>query len=134
MRLLLAILLVLALAGCGPQAPVSTDKKPAITAWVAVTGESMLPAFPRSALAEAQFGYPYDDLKVGDTVIYWDYKRGAASFTHHRLVAKQGDNWMAKGDNEVTNPGVDASWVTRETFYARTTGKHAPMVIAPPPY
>ena len=133
MRLLLAIALVLLLAACGPQAPVNTDNKPVIVAWVSVSGESMLPTFPVSALAEAQFGYSYDALKVGDTVIFWDYKRGAKSFTHHRLIAKQGDNWIARGDNEKTNTRPDDSWVTRETFYARTTGKHSPIIIAARP-
>lgn len=119
---LLAIGALWLLASCGKKdIPVSTET-PKFKCWVVVQGESMLPTFPQErvyALAETT---PYDQLKVGDTVLFWDYKRGPNSFTHHRLVAKQGGNWISKGDNKETNTRVDDSWVTRDNYIMRTTG------------
>ena len=123
------ILLSLALlfAGCNKEIP-TTQEKPIATAWMATTGKSMLPAFPEQALIEVLIGFPFDELKAGDTVVFWDYRRGYA-LTHHRLVHKQGRAWMAKGDN---NPNVDDSWVTKDNFIAKSTGKHSAIIVFPP--
>jgi signal peptidase I len=126
---LCAVLFVL--SGCG-KLPTS-DRRPPITAWVAVQGQSMLPTFPDGTLVEVEFGIPYDQLKPGDTVIFWDYKRGALLFTHHRLKGKQGPWWIAQGDNPKTNPTADAPFVTAENYYARGTGRHTQILFAPGP-
>lgn len=116
---LCAILLVL--SGCG-RLP-TDDPKPALLAWVPVNGKSMLPTFPEKGFVEMEFGFPYEALQIGDTVIYWDYKRGPAAFTHHRLIERQGPWWIARGDNPETNPVEDRAFVTKDNFIARGTGR-----------
>ena len=127
---ILTIAIVLLLAGCGPQIPTSAQK-PMLTGWVLAQGKSMLPTFPEAAFVEIEIGSRFEDLKVGDTVIFWDYTRGAG-MTHHRLVAKQGDAFIAQGDNKETNAVVDKPWVTRDNFVARGTGRWAILLV--PPY
>ncbi len=117
----------LLLAGCGRDIPTSKKRPPFIT-WTRVTGVSMKPTFPEECFVETQVGYPYEDLKEGDTVIFWDYFRGSG-MTHHRLVAKQGGNWIAQGDNPVTNAVADRPWVTPDNYVARTTGKYSVFLI-----
>lgn len=129
MTRILVIALVLLLAGCGPQIP-SSAQKPMLRGWVLATGKSMLPTFPEAAFVEIEIGSRFEDLKVGDTVIFWDYTRGAG-MTHHRLVAKQGDAFIAQGDNKQTNVVVDKPWVTRDNFVARGTGRWAILLMPP---
>lgn len=119
-------------AGCGKRQIPTSAPRPALKAWVPVTGKSMLPTFPVTALVEAEFGVDYDTLQERQTVIFWDYTSGAPRFTHHRIVAKQGDNWIVQGDNPATNPIADRPWVTRDNFIARTTGRHTQILYAPP--
>ncbi len=127
-RFLCALTLLLSLSGCGPRQIPSDAPKPVIKAWVAAKGKSMLPTFPESALIEIEVGVPFSALKVGDTVVFWDYKRGDDALTHHRLVAQQGGNWIAQGDNPETNRVADKSWVTPDNFIARSTGRHAQIL------
>jgi hypothetical protein len=89
---------------------------------MAATGESMLPTFPAKTLIEFQM-IPFDQLKAGDTVIFWDYTNSTPRFIHHRLVEKQLGNWIARGDNPVTNQTADRPWVTKDNYIARTTGR-----------
>ena len=89
----------------------------------------MLPSFPNGTLVEMQVGFPYDDLKAGDSVIY--YTNGL--FVHHRLIVKQAGSWIVKGDNPNTNPVVDKEWVTRENYVGRTTGRFTSALFAPAP-
>lgn len=131
-RTLLALAFLLATTSCGG-IPGGADNRPILAAWVAVAGKSMLPTFPEYCIVQMEIGVAFDDLKAGDTVIFWDYKRGPRAFTHHRLVAKQGDAWIAQGDNPDTNPVADRSWVTRDNFYARTTGLFVVPGTEPPP-
>lgn len=120
------------LAGCGDSRDIPSSKpKPTIKAWVGGTGPSMLPTFPESALVEAEFGVPFDALKAGDTVIFWDYTRPEPFLIHHRLSVKMGAGWIAQGDNPVTNAIADRPWVTPDNYIARTTGKHVQFLIAP---
>lgn len=119
--------------GCGKRDIPSDTPKPIIRAWVPAVGRSMEPNFPNGALVEAEFGVRYEDLKVGDTVLLWDYTRTEPSFIHHRIVAEQGGQFIARGDNFATNPAADRPWVTRDNFIARTTGRHTQMLFAPKP-
>lgn len=123
---LLLLSIALLIAGCKKEIP-TTQEKPVVRAWMGAVGKSMLPAFPEQALIEVEFGFPFEELKAGDTVVFWDYRRGYA-LTHHRLVHKEGRAWMAKGDN---NENVDDSWVTQDNFIAKSTGRHSLVVVYP---
>ena len=92
-------------------------------------GVSMLPSFPEHAFVECA-STPYDQLKVGDSVIAWDYThKTGAIFYHHRIIQKQGDSFITRGDNELTNPKADAPWMTRDNYICRTTGLHSQMLF-----
>jgi signal peptidase I len=121
-----SLILVALLAGCSRDIP-SDKPVPVLVAWTKVTGVSMSPTFPPDRLVEMEVGFPYEQLKAGDTVIYWDYTAGNR-LIHHRLVKEQFGAWMAKGDNPVTNPRADAPWVTKDNYIARTTGRHAQIL------
>lgn len=128
---ILTIAIVLMLAGCGPQVPTS-QQKPILTGWVLAQGKSMLPTFPEAAYVEVEIGSRFDDLKVGDNVIFWDYTQGANGvMVHHQLVQKQGDAWIAQGLNKETNAVADRPWVTRDNFVARGTGRWAVILVVP---
>lgn len=127
-RVLAYLVLLALLAGCGPKIPTSKSK-PVVTAWIAAVGESMLPTFPEKSLIEVEFGVPFEALKAGDTVVFWDYTKKEPALTHHRLVAKQAGNWIAKGDNPETNPVADRPWVTSDNFIARGTGRHTQLLF-----
>lgn len=88
----------------------------------------MLPTFPTKALIEVET-VPFSDLRQGDTVIFWDYTRTEPLLIHHRLVAKQGGNWIAQGDNPDTNPKADRPWVTPDNYLGRTTGRHTQLLL-----
>ncbi len=122
-----AILICLCLLGCSKQEiPVSTAT-PTVRAWLLATGKSMLPKYPEKSYIEVEFGVPFDHLKSGDAVIFWDYKRSETALTHHRLVQKQGDGWIAQGDNNLV---ADQSWVTRDNYLGRGTGRWAIALVA----
>jgi hypothetical protein len=118
---------VLLFTGCGKREIPSDAPAPTVRAWLSAEGKSMLPSFPEHALVEVEFGVPFDALREGDSVVFWDYKRGAQALTHHRLKQKQGSAWIARGDN---NTVVDESWVTRDNYLGRTTGRHTQMLFA----
>lgn len=88
----------------------------------------MLPKFPESAFIQVEVGVPFDQLKAGDTVVFWDYKRGEVAMTHHRLIQKQGGNWIAQGDN---NDFADQSWITPDNYLARSTGVWVKSLTTP---
>ena len=120
--------------GCSKKRDIPTcAPHPPLTAWLAVSGESMLPNFPNGTLAEIRFPVDYDSLEPGQVVVFWAYDRGADAFTFHRLIRKQGDQWISQGDNPETNARYDAGWVTRDNLYAVATGKHAQILNAPAP-
>lgn len=131
---LAALVAIFTLSGCGDSKAIpSSRSKPTLKAWVGHAGKSMLPAFPEFALVEVEFGVPYESLKEGDTVIFWDYTRATPLLIHHRLVAKQANAWIAQGDNAATNATADRPWVTPDNYIARTTGKHTQLLSAPKP-
>lgn len=119
-------------AGCSKSDLPTSRAAPPLVGWIAAKGQSMGPTFPESALLEFEV-VAYEALKLNDTVIFWDYTRGgsAPSLIHHRLVAKQGGNWIAQGDNAATNKAADRPWVTKDNYLARTTGRHAQILFAP---
>lgn len=120
------------LSGCGQRDIPSSEARPRYTAWIAATGRSMLPTYPESSLVEVEVGVPFTQLAPGDTVVLWDYTRpGESRFILHRLVARQGGNWIAQGDNPVTNPRADRPWVTPDNYVARATGRHTQLLVAP---
>lgn len=57
----------------------------------------------------------YDDLSVGDLVSYRSFLPGRG-FVLHRIIARQGDDWIVKGDN---NALPDLEMVTRANFDMR---------------
>lgn len=129
MKLPAIIILLLFLAGCS-KAPVNEKERPVLIAWVAISGESMLPKYPNGALVEVEVGVPYEVLKQGDDVIFWDYTNTTgATFIIHELVAKQAGSWIAQGRNHATNPIADRPWVTEDNYYVRATGKHTQLLV-----
>ena len=122
------IAILLCLTACSKRDIPSNQPKPALTAWVSASGESMLPTFPAKALVEIQTT-PYNDLEEQQTVIFWDYLSPVPRLIHHRLIRKVGKNWIAQGDNPVTNPKADLPWVTEDNYIARTTGRHAQFLM-----
>lgn len=132
MRWLALSLLALALAACSKREIPAPSSGPALRAWVPVSGASMAPNFPERGWVEIEL-VDFDQLAVGDTVLFWDYTAtdGKLVNLHHRLVAKQGDAFVARGDNELTNPRADAPWVTRTNYRARTTGRWAYTLATP---
>ncbi len=77
----------------------------------------MLPAFGEFEVIGFEV-CSYSDLKIGDTVIYWNEKMQL--FVHHRIIAKQGVWFIVKGDNPETNPVPDPGFLTPDNFVART--------------
>ena len=135
---LLACVLLAALAyvvlgllpGCKNNSLPTGREKPIILGWVMSKGPSMLPSFPDGVFVQIELGSKFEDLKEGDTVIYWDYTR-ENSFVHHRIVSKQAGAWIAKGDNPDTNKDVDVAWVTKDNFVARGTGQWSYFLLGP---
>lgn len=126
-----ACVLALGFAGCSRREIPSEAPLPVLRAWVPASGRSMLPTYPERCLLEIEIGVPFDALRAGDPVIYWDYTRGPAALTHHRLAQRQGDSWIAQGDNPETNPTADRAWVTRANYIARGTGRWSLVLTAP---
>lgn len=122
----LSLLVLAVVFACNDRVIPIKGEKPIITAWIPAGGKSMLPNYPESALIEIEIGYDFEYLKEGDAVVFWDYKRGDNALTHHRLVKKQGSHWIAKGDN---NERHDESWVTKDNYIARGTGKHTQILF-----
>lgn len=128
MKRVMAIVAILALTACSPRDVPSSQPMPAVKAWVAVKGQSMLPTFPVKALVEFET-VPYASLKEGDTVLFWDYTgTSGATFIHHRLVGQQAGAFIARGDNMATNTREDAPWVTKDNYIGRTTGRHTQIL------
>lgn len=119
------VFLCVAFTACSKRDIPSSKPLPVTVGYVRCIGVSMLPNFPADSYAETLIGFPFDDLKVGDTVIFWDYTRATPHRTHHRLIAKRGDAFIAQGDNPVTNATADKPWVTRDNYIAKTTGRWA---------
>lgn len=82
----------------------------------------MLPTLPVDHFALIDIGFPYTRLEVGDIVIFWDYRRGG--YTLHRLVAKQGAFFIARGDNPETNKTADRAFVIPENYIGKFVGKY----------
>lgn len=86
-----------------------------VVAPVSATG-SMRPFFGDNALLLLEAA-PYNDLRVGDVVTYWDEDRQITVV--HRLVRRQGDEFWARGDH---NPNMDRIFVTRKNYRRRLAG------------
>ena len=99
----------LMLTGCNEQ---ERAEMPPLVALVDTHGTSMLPAFKENGQVLVCLFDSYDKLKVGDVVIY----RHGSGYIMHRLVARQFDWWIARGDN---NTFADAPMVTRENYLGR---------------
>lgn len=108
--------------------------KPPFLAWVPVTGKSMLPKYPEAHLLEVDVTYPFDSLKVGDEVVFWDYRRdGGVGYTYHPIIGRQGKYFITQGLNPKTNPRPDASWLTPDNYIGRATGRSTLVLFAPKP-
>jgi hypothetical protein len=108
--------------------------KPPFCVWVPVTGKSMLPKYPEAHLIEVNITFPFDQLRVGDVVVFWDYRRdGGASYTYHPIIGKQGKYFITQGLNPETNPRPDDSWLTPDNYIGRATGKSTLVLFAPNP-
>lgn len=123
------LVFVVLMAGCSPRDIPSDAPKPILKSWVTAGGKSMLPVFPERCVVEIE-PVGYDALKVGDTVVFWDYTNANPLLIHHRLVAKQGASWIAQGDNRETNTFADRAWVTKDNYLARTTGRWVYLLSA----
>lgn len=108
--------------------------KPPFHVWVPVTGKSMLPTYPESHLLEVDIQYPFSSLKVGDLVIFWDYRRdGGVGYTYHPIIGRQGKYFITQGLNRSTNPRPDDSWLTPDNYIGRATGRSTLVLFAPKP-
>jgi len=129
-----AIIAVLLLAGCalGWRSIPTNAPKPPCLVWIGVGGKSMLPKYPEAHLLEMDTNYPFERLVVGDEVVFWDYRRdGGNVITFHQIVAKQGGHFITQGLNRATNPRPDDSWLTRDNYQGRATGRSTLAVYAP---
>lgn len=109
----LAIIAILAVAGCSrSEAP----KRPVFVATTHSTGTSMLPHFSSDEMVALEL-CGYDDLKTGDTAVFWSDLLGR--YINHRLIRfdSSAGGWMAKGDN---NAFIDGDIVKRWNFVGRT--------------
>ncbi len=77
---------------------------------------SMKPLFDERAVLVMEPA-PFEQLKVGDIVTY--RHPGHAMPVVHRILEKQGDHFLTKGDN---NDRVDEVLITRENYQARVFG------------
>lgn len=113
------LLLALALGGCGRSDKPDTQFAPTkpLVGVFPVIGASMQPTLPYAHAARVDVAFPYEQLSERDIVLFWDYRR--EGYTLHRLVAKQGPWWIARGDNPDTNPEADAPFVTRANYMGR---------------
>lgn len=113
----LALATGLLLASCDQRSP-QFEPKRAFVVLASVQGKSMLPYVKEErhpVLLDVAFSY--DNLKVGDVVIYWNYKW--EQFVMHRIEAKQGSAFIVRGDNPETNPVSDPGFLTREGFVGK---------------
>jgi hypothetical protein len=133
LALLTACVLVFAMWGCSERAIPHSGPKPPCLMWMPVSGRSMLPKYPESHLLEVDVAFSYDNLKVGDEVVFWDYKRPVGiQYTFHAIVGKQGAYFIVKGLNPATNPIADAPWLTRDNFIGKATGRSTYLLAAAP--
>lgn len=136
MRLLL--IAIFFLSACAPQPPntaagiIPEGPPPPYVAWITVSGKSMMPTFPDSFLAEVDITFPYEGLKVGDLVLFWNYKRtGAPFYTFHRIVEAKNGYFVVRGDNPETNPVPDEALLGKHNFIGKGTGRHCRFLVAP---
>jgi signal peptidase I len=94
---------------------VNLSGRDVIVAAVAPTG-SMRPFFHDNALLLLEAA-PYDELKLGDVVTYYDSELKINVV--HRLVERRGDKFWSRGDH---NPSMDKIYVTRENYRRRLVG------------
>ncbi len=129
--------LFLFLVGCAPQSQDAqthaiVGPPPPYYAWIGVTGKSMRPTFPESFWAQVDFTFPYENLKVGDLVVFWDYAgTGGYKFTFHRIVEQKDGYFVTRGDNKDTNPVPDASRLTVVNYLGKGTGKYTLVLLMP---
>lgn len=89
--------------------------KDVVVVGVEPTG-SMRPFFNENALLLLE-AVPFDQLKLGDVVTYWDDSRNQVVV--HRLVYKYGDEYRARGDH---NGAIDKICVNRQNYRRRLMG------------
>jgi signal peptidase I len=87
--------------------------KPGASICTVLPTGSMKPFFDEKAILLME-NAPFDQLKVGDVVTYWHPRLGV--LVAHRLVAKDGDRFWAKGD---ANSRSDNVYVTRANYLKR---------------
>lgn len=125
LALVVLVVALFSISGCSDKAHPDYAKRKPLSGFVWARGESMrpvlnLPLFPAATLVPVELFYPFEDLKVGDIVVFYDYFTGG--YIIHQLVAKQGGNWIAQGANPVTNPNADRPWVTKDNFVGLYVG------------
>jgi len=88
----------------------------------AVQSGSMEPAIPTYSMCLVNTHVSYDDLQVGDVIVYWresDNKRIV-----HRIIAIGENGAVTKGDANQHHDGIS---VTKDNLYAKYVG-HVPYV------
>jgi signal peptidase I len=112
------VLYAVLMAGCATAPDVPVEHR---YGFVVVHGSSMLPNIvPGYMLVD--YGAPFSALKRGDVVVYRSTLLNISII--HRLVAKRGSGWVAKGDNNQT---YDREWVTRVNYAAKAIMSPADM-------
>lgn len=112
-QLLIALQVALLMTGCNRQAE---PARPVFTAMANSAGTSMQPTFAEREVVALEL-CPWDELRTGDTVIYWHDLTG--QYIHHRIDSydRNSGRWITRGDN---NPGQDTGRMTSDEFIGRT--------------
>lgn len=87
--------------------------KPGTETFTVMATGSMKPIFDETSVLLTE-GAKFEDLKVGDIVLYRHPKLGVP--VAHRLIEKSGDRFWVKGD---ANGKADNVYVTRENYMRR---------------
>ena len=77
---------------------------------------SMRPLFDEHAILLVEAA-PFEDLKIGDIVLFDDARRGITIV--HRIIQQKGDGFWTKGDH---NGRMDDILVTRKNYQGRLYG------------
>ncbi len=114
------------LAGCAKPGEATqahqSAARPPFRSMAHVTGTSMLPAYGTDEWVNLDH-VPFNELKTGDTVIYWNEQAG--DYRHHRIDSwdRTTGRWIIKGDN---NPNVDRGIMSPDQFEGRTSKLFSP--------
>jgi len=107
------LLLILVLAGCSSTKKASNK----IFSYKLPDTGSMEPALSGGDIIYLDYSFPYEYLKTGDIVAYYDDRYGMINGILHRIVKNSPPKeWVVKGDN---NPSIDRYNLNEESYYGK---------------